>query len=217
MTRYEAYLTLFYALSSEAAREDGNRDLEDFVKRMNPFTSYREGSEDPEVYQRFCDKWISIGSTTTSNSQNGGFTFAKAFISSLPKKGGRYDDVKRAFLFVGQKEWDEALFLQAFSGTYELLYALLKKIASPDRELSSYLSDMDPFSPGFQAGDHPVWQRFCKAVGNMNIDGADREAAFAFVQSENRDFLFRAFSSIRSSEWDALRFESPFSFRMKKS
>lgn len=78
MTRYEAYITLYYALSNEAGKEDGlNENLNRFLERMNPFSSYSESSSDEDIYIRFCEKWDRVGSTVTSNSQNGGYTFAK--------------------------------------------------------------------------------------------------------------------------------------------
>lgn len=124
MTRYEAYLTLYYALSNEAGKEDGlNENLNRFLERMNPFSSYSESSSDEDIYIRFCEKWDRVGSTVTSNSQNGGYTFCKVFIDTLPKRVKAFDDVKKSFLFIDQNDWNEALKLQAYSGTYELLFA----------------------------------------------------------------------------------------------
>lgn len=217
MTRYEAYITLYYALSNEAGKEDGlNENLNRFLERMNPFSSYSESSSDEDIYIRFCEKWDRVGSTVTSNSQNGGYTFCKVFIDTLPKRVKVFDDVKKSFLFIDQNDWNEALKLQAYSGTYELLFCLLSKHADKSNEkLIDYLAEMDPFSDKFQNEGSNVWNRFYAFVSDFGFDGPGYVTASKFVNSEKLDFLFDTFNEIKESEWDDLRFNYPYSFRMK--
>lgn len=214
MTRYEAYLTLYYAFLNKTQSYSEPSFLK-FVQDMNPFIGFVEGSYDPDIYSRWCDKWIREGSTYNSNSQNGGYGFSKVFIEGLPKRGGKYDAVKKAFLLIDQREWQEALGNQALSGTYELLYVLLRRKADPsDKVAQSYLDEMNPFQEGFSPSSCPIWQRF-SAVGNQaNVDGVDYYLALSFIQKEKKDWLFLLFSKIKEKEWDEIRFDKPYSFRM---
>lgn len=214
MTRYEAYLTLYYALGDKS-RTFQDPSFLDFLAGMNPYTRLEEGSSDPDIYSRWCDKWIRVGSTVTSNSQNGGYTFSKVFIDTLPKRNGRYEAVKKAFYLIDQTDWHNALMLQALSGTYELLYVLLKKkSSSTSMEEQEYLKEMNPFKEGFSTTSSPIWQRFFALGENSNIDGSDYYFALSFIQSEKKDWLFTLFSKIKEKEWDEIRFERPYSFRM---
>lgn len=214
MTRYEAYLTLFYALSALSQKHPDNESLTSFVERMDPFSFYGEGSRDPEIYDRFSDKWVTIGSTVTSNSQNGGLTFAKAFLDTLPKEKGRYDGLKTVFLSLGQEDWEEALRMQAYSGTYELMHDLMRKkyAVDPIEGMDEYLYLMNPFGELFSS-DGSIWNRFCACADGMSFEGVEYRTAEEFALSEDRK-VYRLFSRISEEEWDDVRFNRPYSFRM---
>lgn len=216
MTRYEAYLTLYYALANLLQSHPDNESLENFVDRMNPFSFYGEGSKSPEIYDRFCDKWISEGSTVTSNSQNGGLTFAKVFIDTLPKEKGKYDGLKTVFLSLGQFDWEDALKLQAYSGTYELMHMLMrhKNEDNPIEGMDEYLDMMDPFGERFANGESQIWERFCKVADRMSFEGVDYRVGEEFSLSEDRN-IYRLFNRISEEEWDEIRFNHPYAFRMR--
>ena len=75
---------------------------------------------------------------------------------------------------------------------------------------------MDPFSDKFQNEGSNVWNRFYAFVSDFGFDEPDFVTASKFVNSEKLDFLFDTFNEIKESEWDDLRFNYPYSFRMKE-
>ncbi len=217
MTRYEVYLNAFYALLNESRKETGNKDLQALVDGMDPFAYYLEASKDIYIYERFKELWVSQGSTYTPNTDNYGFTFAKRFFSELPKKDNRF---KAGYLAltgpITQADWESSAQWQAVSGTYELLFYMLKKAKEPSKDLAAFLVGMDPFSGSSTSlsKDPAIAQAYFKVAYAKPHYEVSYDLARRFIDSLDSQPLNLAFWKVREEEWEALRVDSPHVFRM---
>jgi len=215
-TRYEAYLNTYYALQFKASQINPSEYLLQLIDDMNPFVYNFEGSKDYEIYDRFSNLWMKTGSTVTNTSENEGFVFAKTFFSKAPKTDKRYMAGLNIIERLDESEWRYANYWQAISGTYQLLYYVLFKIENKDNQLISFLERMNPFHGGSESysKDPVIANQYFKICEKYNPLEVSYQLAFQFVYSLKLPFLLTAFNKIKESDWNEIRYEKPYIFRM---
>ncbi len=216
MTKYEAYLNLYLALANAVGAMPDLADLPALVDGMNPFFLPLEGSKDIYIYQRYGELWVSHGSTYTPNTDNYGFTFAKTFFKALPKKDSRFRAGVAALDRLSQAAWEAAAQWQAISGTYELLYWLLRHSPDQSPALTAFLDRMDPFAGSATsfAKDPALAAAYFALAGQKPRFEVSYDLARAFADACGEPAVGLAFRRLREETWDQARVDTPAAFRV---
>lgn len=214
MTRYETYANLFVALFTEAQNDPSNDDLFIFVDSMNPYSRFDEGSRDPEVYFRFCEKWDEMSESVDPGISNDGLTFSAVFLNTYPQIKKKLPGVLEAFNKIDNETWSNYVISASALASYCLLYYLLKPLAADDSALADFLKDSDPFSEQFSYSPSKFvddYMRFWILKGYKEIFYSN---VTEFVNNCEYDVLKNSFKKIKEKDWDDVRFNKPYVFRM---
>lgn len=217
MTRFEAYLNLYGALAIHSSSHAEDEELARLVDDMNPYWYGFEASKDIYIYQRYEELWVRENTTYTPGEDNAGFTFGKKFFALLPDSDARFQAGRRALVELTQEEWDQASYSNALTGTFMLLYYILKQRAPRDPRCSDFLQRMNPFAaePGSLCPDQELFTTFYElsAPNGQPITEISYDLAGRLLDRVENMELIRAFRSAGRSEWDRIRLEEPLAFR----
>ena len=219
MTRFEAYLNAWVALSQESERGPEDYQLSRLADDMNPYWYGSEDSKDIYIYQRYSELWITEGTTYTPSDDNLGFTFAKMFFSLLPASDERFEAGRKALVRITQEQWQDAAFTNASTATYLLTYYLLSRLADLSDSESDFLAKMNPFTDMEGSGmdpDNLVFVTFLEVVqeGEPRYEPSF-DLALSFLKRVGQARLAMALRRIGRDEWDRMRSGEPLSFRIQ--
>lgn len=217
MTRFEAYLNLWGALSIHAGEHAEDGELARLVDDMNPYWYGFEASKDIYIYQRYEELWVRENTTYTPGEDNAGFTFGKKFFTLLPETDTRFQAGRKAMQELTQEEWNQASYTNVLTGTFMLLYYILKNRAPKDEACTAFLEKMNPFAAeaGQLCPDRELSDLFVNlsTPNGRPIPEVSYDLAGRFLDKVNNLELVHTLRGAGRSEWDRIRLEEPLAFR----